>query len=111
MRAGRVGANDVLNKPCRHNELLDRIGQALAFGESAELRATTSTAIQRCIDSLTPPKTHVFDALVDGKPMREIADELKCSVRTVGIHQSRVMEKLRAYSLPQLMRMAHVSEM
>lgn len=110
-RAIKLGASDVMAKPCRGGELLEGIDQALSFQESAQLRAETKTRVQRNLQRLTPRETHVLDALVNGKPTREIADELDCSVRTVGIHQSRVMEKMRAYSLPQLMRMAFISEM
>ena len=55
---------------------------------------------------LTPREREVMDRVVAGKPNRQIAVELGCSAKTVEVHRSRVMEKMEAGSLAELVKLA-----
>ena len=62
------------------------------------------------IASLTPREREVLDRLVAGQPNKTIAYDLGSSPRTVEVHRARVMEKMGARSLPELVRMAIAAE-
>jgi len=103
--AMRQGAFDFLQKPFRDQDLLDRIQRALARDSAnrAELRGRGE--LRRRLDSLTPREKEVLDLVVEGKSNKVVAADLGVSQRTVEIHRGRVMEKMHAGSLAQLVRM------
>ena len=63
-------------------------------------------ALLQQLDSLTPREREVLELLVIGHPNKVIAHRLNISPRTVEIHRAHVMEKMKARSLPELVRMA-----
>lgn len=105
VQAVKAGAVDFVQKPFRDQDLIDKVQVALK--QDAELRrelADRAEIVAR-IESLTPREREVMDLVVDGRPNKAIAHALEISQRTVEIHRARVMEKMRATSVPHLVQM------
>lgn len=110
VNAVKAGAAEFLQKPFRDQELLDKVQEALAT--NARLRADHADLdeVRARIASLTPREREVMDLVVEGKPNKNIAKELGISQRTVEIHRARVMEKMKARSVPRLVQLVIVAE-
>jgi RNA polymerase sigma factor (sigma-70 family) len=111
VKAIKAGAKDFLEKPFRQAALLELIDQA--FAEDLENRAakSESDAVKVCFNRLTPREKDVMRLLVTGPAnlsSKEIARELDISYRTVHHHRARVMEKMQAESLPDLVAKAQI---
>ena len=105
VEAMQKGAVDFIQKPFRDQDLLDRIREAIeADAERREQRQLRSD-IQARVAKLTKRECEVFELVVTGKPNKVIAYELDVSQRTVEIHRARVMEKMQARSLADLVKM------
>jgi RNA polymerase sigma factor (sigma-70 family) len=105
VEAMQKGAVDFIQKPFRDQELLDRIGEALKADQERRSAREEQAEIQSRVDKLTNRERQVLDLVVTGKPNKVIAYELGVSQRTVEIHRARVMEKMEAKSLADLVRM------
>lgn len=105
VEAMQKGAVDFIQKPFRDQELLDRIRKALATDEERREKRQQRSAVQARLDKLTKREREVFDLVVTGKPNKIIAFELDVSQRTVEIHRARVMDKMQAKSLADLVKM------
>jgi len=106
VRAMKAGAVDFLEKPYDQDVLLASVRRALNEAEQAHERATLAQEIKTRLESLTERERQVLDLLAAGRPNKLIAYELDISPGTVEIHRARVMEKMRAKSLADLVRMA-----
>jgi FixJ family two-component response regulator len=106
--AMQKGAVDFIQKPFRDQELLDRIRQALLTDKERRTEREHHAQVENRLEKLTNREREVFDLVVTGKPNKVIAYELDVSQRTVEIHRARVMEKMEARSLADLVRM-HIS--
>ncbi len=109
VEAMQKGAVDFIQKPFRDQELLDRIREALTTDEERRRKQQQTEQVARRLERLTNREREVFDLVVTGKPNKVIAYELGVSQRTVEIHRARVMEKMQARSLAELVRMHMVS--
>jgi two-component system, LuxR family, response regulator FixJ len=105
VEAMRYGAFDFLPKPFRDQELLDRIQKALEKDARSRREIAQTDRIRELFESLTPREREVLDLVASGKPNKVMAADLGVSQRTIEIHRARVMEKMRADSLAQLVRM------
>lgn len=105
VEAMQKGAVDFIQKPFRDQELLDRIRKALATDEERRALQEQRAAVQARLEQLTKREREVFDLVVTGKPNKVIAFELDVSQRTVEIHRARVMDKMQAKSLADLVKM------
>jgi RNA polymerase sigma factor (sigma-70 family) len=105
VEAMQKGAVDFIQKPFRDQELLDRIREALATDEERREEQQHNAEVNERLDRLTNREREVFDLVVTGKPNKVIAYELGVSQRTVEIHRARVMEKMQARSLADLVKM------
>jgi len=104
--AMKHGAIDFLTKPVDPGPLLDAVIRAVARARAwREAAATRSEAADR-LASLTRRELEVFDQVVLGKPNKRIAVELGTSEKTVKVHRGRVMHKLEAHSVVDLVRLA-----
>lgn len=118
VRAMKAGAIDFVEKPFDEQALIGSVKAALARAvppaapQAAQAPAPAPAApaaspeVLERLSSLTPRERDVLQWLVEGKSNKVIAFELSISPRTVEIHRARVMEKMRADSLPSLVRMA-----
>ena len=105
VRAMKAGAIDFLEKPYDETVLLGSLRRALAEAEEATERAAAVQEAEARLATLTDRERQVLDLLAAGRPNKVIAYELDISPRTVEIHRARVMEKMRAKSLAELVRM------
>lgn len=102
VRAMKAGAVDFIEKPFGDEVILASIAAAL----QRKPQAATDPALVERLGSLTPREREVLDLLVIGHPNKVIAHRLDISPRTVEIHRAHVMEKMKARSLPELVRTA-----
>ena len=105
VEAMQKGAVDFIQKPFRDQELLDRVREALATDEERREEQQLHAKVNERLSRLTNREREVFDLVVTGKPNKVIAYELGVSQRTVEIHRARVMEKMQARSLADLVKM------
>ncbi len=106
VKAMKRGALDLLTKPVDAKDLLGAIERCVArdvqaLGEKARL-----TEILARVKLLTPRETEVFALVVTGMLNKQIAADLGISEKTVKVHRARVMEKMRARSVAELVRLA-----
>lgn len=106
VEAMHSGAFDFIQKPFRDQELLDRINQALNWDTEHRSEEERRRTVQERFASLTPREREVLDCVVRGLANKVIAMDLDLSQRTVEIHRARVMEKMGARSLADLVRMS-----
>ena len=109
VKAMKAGAIDFIQKPFRDQELIDRVHAALEKDAEARVKASEIQAINAKMQTLTARETEVMQLVVDGKANKEIAFDLGLSPRTVEIHRARVMSKMGAGSLAELVRLALTS--
>jgi len=104
VRAVRAGALDFLEKPFSDQALLDCVQRAL--DRDAELRAErqAQAEVRAHLERLTPREREVLEHLIQGKVNKIIARELDLSTRTVEIHRARVLHKMGAANVSQLVR-------
>jgi two-component system, LuxR family, response regulator FixJ len=105
VEAMQAGACDFLQKPFRDQDLIDRIQRALDKDRTNRAALNERTLIRERLQSLTPREREVLAMVTSGKANKITAADLGVSQRTVEIHRSRVMEKMGAASLAQLVRM------
>ena len=106
VRAMKDGAADFLTKPVRDADLMGAIGRAIARAIQDGSAQAQRDAIRRRIDSLTAREREVMALVVAGRLNKEIAAELGTVEKTIKVHRARVMEKMQAASLADLVRMA-----
>lgn len=104
--AMKNGALDFLEKPFDDEVLLRLVDKALGRAEEMRRDLNELGEIQACHDSLSRREKEVMGLVVVGKANREIAEELGISPKTVEVHRARVMSKMRAGSLPELVQQA-----
>ncbi len=105
VRAIRGGAVDFLQKPYNDQTMLDRIQHALEMCRQRRREHVQLARIQAAYRQLTPREGEVAALVVTGKANKVIAIELGLSHKTVESHRANVMEKMRASSLSELVRM------
>lgn len=105
VKAIQQGACDFLQKPFRDQDLLERVQRALEHDRVNRAESRQIDAIRERLERLTPREREVFDLVTSGRRNKVMATELGVSQRTIEIHRARVMDKLGAASLAQLVRM------
>jgi two-component system response regulator FixJ len=98
----KAGAADFLEKPFDDDHLIQVVRDALAASEQVFQQEVETQQIAARLASLTPREREVLDRLVAGQPNKIIAYELGSSPRTVEVHRARVMEKMAARSVADL---------
>jgi FixJ family two-component response regulator len=102
------GAVDFLTKPVDEGTLLAAIKQAVARTLADRRELAHVTEVRSRIATLTPREAEVFALVVTGMLNKQIGDKLGIVEKTVKVHRARVMEKMRAASIAELVRLAGV---
>ena len=109
VRAMKRGAADLLTKPVDDKVLLAAIQRALAK-DVADLGEEARVAdVRKRVKLLSPRETEVFALVVTGMLNKQIAAALGISEKTIKVHRARVMEKMRAGSVAELVRLADLA--
>jgi FixJ family two-component response regulator len=106
VRAMKSGAVEFLTKPFRPQELLDAVQQGLDRDRELREKRRDTAEVRNRYETLTARERDVMELVVSGLLNKQIAAEIGTVEHTVKIHRGRVMEKMKADSLPALIRMA-----
>ena len=106
VRAMKAGAVDFLEKPVDDRALVDAIQHAVERNRRARREQAEIKEIQGRVDSLSPREREVFSLLLTGMLNKQIAFELGTTEKTIKVHRGRVMEKMQAGSMAELVRLA-----
>jgi two-component system response regulator FixJ len=104
--AMKAGAMDFIEKPFSNEVLLSNVQQAFRRLESQQKELRHKTAIMECYKTLTPREQEILAFIVEGISNKDLAERLQISNRTIEVHRSRIMRKMQAENLPDLVRMA-----
>jgi FixJ family two-component response regulator len=105
LRAMKAGAVDFLPKPFRDDDLLAAVREAVARHVQARQTAAARAALRQRADALSPRERQVMALVVSGMLNKEAGQRLGVCEKTVKAHRARVMRKMQAASLAELVRM------
>ena len=106
VQAMKVGAVDFLTKPFRDQDVLDAIHAAIERDRERRRDAVLLSDLRERYTTLTERERQTMSLIVVGRANKQIAAELDLSEMTVKVHRGQVMRKMRASTLPALVRMA-----
>jgi RNA polymerase sigma factor (sigma-70 family) len=106
VRAIKSGAIEFLTKPLNEQQLLDAVQTGVARDRAQREKAKVAAKLHERLEQLTPRERDILGRVVTGRPNKQIAAEVGLSEMTVKVHRSHVMQKMRASSLVDLVRMA-----
>lgn len=106
VRAMKGGAVDFLEKPVSESDLLDGVGRALSRHRELHDARKQKELLQARVERLTPREREVFALVAAGLLNKQVGFELGTTEKTIKVHRARVMEKMEATSLADLVRMA-----
>ena len=106
VRAMKAGATDFLAKPVPSSVLIAAVREALDRAAAARHERADIDALRHRLDSLTPRERDVLEALTSGKLNKQIAADLGVVEQTVKFHRSRIMDRMQAKTIAELMHIA-----
>ena len=107
VRAMKAGAVDFLQKPVDEHELLGGIQRALDRSREARASLAEQAELELRLAALTPREREVLDLVATGMLNKQIAERLGVAEKTIKVHRGRVMQKMAAASVAELVRMLH----
>jgi FixJ family two-component response regulator len=110
VRAMKAGAVDFIEKPFRNEQLLKSIRNAFQRERHVHGIQAARADTRKMYESLTQREREVMKYVVQGMPNKKLAETLELSTRTIEVHRARVMLKMQAGSLPELVRTAVLLE-
>jgi two-component system, LuxR family, response regulator FixJ len=105
VRAMKAGALNFLEKPCRDQTLWEAIQEGLKWDAANRQHAALRAKMRRRLERLTDGEKDVLQLLIEGKSNKTIAAELNLSVRTIEVRRAKLMRKMKAESLAELIRL------
>lgn len=105
VRAIKAGAVEFLTKPFRDQELLDAINAGIERNRAQRRDGAVMDDLRQRFAALTPREREIMALVILGRMNKQIAGELGVSEVTVKVHRGQIMRKMRAKSLPELVRM------
>lgn len=102
--AMKAGAVDFIEKPFNNQNMLDLINAALQSDVARRKSKAAEVENAQLLARLTPQEHRVFERVAAGLSNREIGSEMDISIKTVEVHRARVMRKLEANSVAELVR-------
>jgi FixJ family two-component response regulator len=102
----KAGADDFLLKPVSSDHLLRAVERAVAHHEVTRGLKDRLNTVRASVAALTPREREVFLLVIRGNTGKQVARALGCTERTIKAHRHRVMEKMQARSLPELVSLA-----
>lgn len=106
VRAVQAGAFDFIEKPFNDQDLLDRIQRAISFDSEQRARDSQRARLSALFAGLTTREREVMDLVVEGMSNKAVANALGLSAKTVEVHRAKVMEKMNARSVSDLVKMS-----
>jgi len=106
VQAIKAGAEDFLTKPVSKDKLLDAVERAVARHRAAQEQDNQLKSLHSLVAKLTPREKEVFELVVRGRMNKQIGFQLGTTERTVKAHRRKVMEKIGAQSLAELVLIA-----
>ena len=104
--AMKAGAMDFIEKPFSNEVLLANVQEAFRRLVDEQQKKSRKSAILHRYEMLTPREKEILTFIVEGISNKNLAKRLQISNRTIEVHRSRIMHKMQANSLPDLVRMA-----
>ena len=104
--AMKAGAIEFLTKPFRDQDLLDAVARGVEQTQALWAETAALSELRQRFETLSPREREVMALVCSGKMNKQIAAELQLSEITVKVHRGRVMRKMQADSLPELVRLA-----
>ena len=109
VRAMKAGAVNFLTKPVDDRELLKAVDEALRVDVCVRARFNSRQSVSERLDTLTPRERQVFEKVVAGRLNKQIAADLGIVEKTIKVHRSRMMKKMNAHSLVDLVHFASLA--
>lgn len=106
VKAMKAGAVDFLVKPFREQDMLDAVTRALERDSKRRESEKSVSALRKRFELLTSREREVLSLVTSGLMNKQIAHQLQIREITVKVHRGRVMEKMEAHSLAELVKMA-----
>ena len=106
VRAVTAGAIDFIEKPFNNQSMLDNVNRAIDLDAKQRGESLRLYEIDNRYNDLTPREKEVLQCVIDGKRNKIIAADMNITQSTVEAHRAKVMDKMQAGSLSDLMRMA-----
>lgn len=106
VRAMKGGAVEFLTKPVEDEKLLAAVREAFATDAGARAEHAATDAIRQRLATLTPRELQVMRCVIAGKLNKQTAAELGTVEKTIKVHRARVIEKMQASSLAELVLLA-----
>lgn len=100
----KKGAADFIEKPFNNQDMLQLIESCMRQDRDAAAKRAEDASVAQRLDRLTQREREVLQLIVAGKLNKQIADDLGISIKTVEVHRSRVMEKMDAGSVAELVQ-------
>jgi FixJ family two-component response regulator len=106
VKALKAGAMDFLQKPFEERELLDAVSRGIEKHHRLRQEQSEMKTLRSRLEALTPREREVFRLVVTGMLNKQVAFDLGTTEKTIKVHRARVMEKMGAQSLADLVRFA-----
>ncbi|QDT34164.1 response regulator transcription factor [Thalassoglobus polymorphus] len=104
VRAMQSNAVDVIEKPFQNIVLLNAIQRAIELDQENRQQKETALAVLRRLEQLTERESEVMEGVLQGHSNKQMAFKSNVSVKTIEAHRSRMMKKMKTYSVAELVK-------